>query len=116
MSRGCFPIALSEKRRAAIVKAAGCNALVVFPGNFGPETPETLITKYSDGPCMFAAAAFDHHGRALKKTYPFAACERAGTNGYVFYCQYNGRGGTAAPGRRLWLPAVLSALLRQQVA
>ena len=84
VSRDCFPIALSERRRAAIVKtcggniyecpvtvenesdmlaavenvkAAGCNALVVFLGNFGPETPETLIAKYFDGPCMFVAAA-----------------------------------------------------------
>ncbi len=84
VSRDCFPIALSKKRRAAIVKtcggniyecpvtvenekdmlkavedvkAAGCNALVVFLGNFGPETPETLIAKYFDGPCMFVAAA-----------------------------------------------------------
>ena len=84
VSRDCFPIALSEKRRAAIVKQcrgglyecpvtvenekdmlkavedvkkAGCNALVVFLGNFGPETPETLIAKYFDGPCMFVAAA-----------------------------------------------------------
>ena len=84
VSRDCFPIALSERRRAAIVKtcggniyecpvtvenesdmlaavenvkAAGCNALVVFLGNFGPETPETLIAKFFDGPCMFVAAA-----------------------------------------------------------
>ena len=84
VSRDCFPIALSERRRAAIVnaykgelyeckvtvenekdmlaaledvKAAGCNALIVFLGNFGPETPETLIAKYFDGPCMFVAAA-----------------------------------------------------------
>ena len=84
VSRDCFPIALSEARRAAIqkaytgelyacpvtvenerdmlaavadVQAAGCNALVVFLGNFGPETPETLIAKYFDGPCMFVAAA-----------------------------------------------------------
>jgi len=84
VSRDCFPIALSEKRRANIVaaygkglyecpvtvenekdmlkavedvKAAGCNALVVFLGNFGPETPETLIAKNFDGPCMFVAAA-----------------------------------------------------------
>jgi L-fucose isomerase-like protein len=86
VSRDCFPITLSEKRRAAIaaayadatalyecpvtvenekdmqkavadVKAEGCNALVVFLGNFGPETPETLIAKYFDGPCMFVAAA-----------------------------------------------------------
>ena len=84
VSRDCFPIALSEKRRKAIVEAypgelyecpvtvenekdmlaaaadvkkAGCNALVVFLGNFGPETPETLIAKEFDGPCMFVAAA-----------------------------------------------------------
>ncbi len=84
VSRDCFPIALSEKRRSAIkaaykgelyecpvtveneadmlkavadVKAANCNALVVLLGNFGPETPETLIAKNFDGPCMFAAAA-----------------------------------------------------------
>ena len=84
VSRDCFPIALSERRRAAIVKAydgelyecpvtvenekdmqkstadvkaAGCNALVVFLGNFGPETPETLLAKEFDGPCMFVSAA-----------------------------------------------------------
>ena len=84
VSRDCFPIALSERRRAAIkaayagelyecpvtvenekdmlkavadVKAQDCNALVVFLGNFGPETPETLIAKNFDGPCMFVAAA-----------------------------------------------------------
>ena len=84
VSRDCFPRPLSEMRRANIakaceggvyecpvtveneadmlravadVKAADCNALVVFLGNFGPETPETLIAKYFDGPCMFVAAA-----------------------------------------------------------
>ena len=84
VSRDCFPIALSEARRSAIkaaykgdlyecpvtvesekdmekavedVKKAECNALVVFLGNFGPETPETLIAKEFDGPCMFVAAA-----------------------------------------------------------
>ena len=85
VSRDCFPIQLSQKRRAAIVKAYGekniyecpvtveneldmqkavadvkaneCNALVVFLGNFGPETPETLIARHFDGPCMFVAAA-----------------------------------------------------------
>ena len=84
VSRDCFPVALSEMRRAAIKKAywdelyecmvtveneldmqkavadvknAGCNALVVFLGNFGPETPETLIAKHFDGPCMYVAAA-----------------------------------------------------------
>lgn len=87
VSRDCFIRSLSERRRAAVVKAcataginvneikvtvenendavkaveeakqAGCNALVVFLGNFGPETPETLIKKFFDGPCMFVAAA-----------------------------------------------------------
>ncbi len=84
VSRDCFPVALSQRRRAAIVSAykgklyecpvtvenekdmlsavadvtaAGCNALVVFLGNFGPETPETLIAKNFDGPCMYVAAA-----------------------------------------------------------
>ena len=87
VSRDCFPIALSERRRAAIVAAchergldvvevskaveneqdmlaavdeaekAGCNALTVFLGNFGPETPETLVAKSFDGPVMFVSAA-----------------------------------------------------------
>ncbi|MBQ8897439.1 MAG: fucose isomerase [Clostridia bacterium] len=84
VSRDCFPIDLSIRRRKAIVnayagelyecpvtvenekdmlaavadvKAAGCNALIVFLGNFGPETPETLIAKNFEGPCMFVAAA-----------------------------------------------------------
>ncbi len=39
------------------VKAAGCNALVVYLGNFGPEISETLLAKHFDGPCMFSAAA-----------------------------------------------------------
>lgn len=87
VSRDCFPMSLSESRRQAVVaaytknygeiyecpvvvesevhmqkaladvNAAGCNALVVYLGNFGPETSETLLAKYFDGPVMFAAAA-----------------------------------------------------------
>ncbi|AEB07814.1 L-fucose isomerase related protein [Coriobacterium glomerans PW2] len=87
VSRDCFPIELSERRRSAIAaacaerelavteikttvqseaemlaavdeaRAAGVNALTVFLGNFGPETPETLIAQRFDGPCMFVAAA-----------------------------------------------------------
>ena len=87
VSRDCFPITLSEKRRAAIaekcgqktlnfveikttvenekdmlkavaeLKENGCNAACVFLGNFGPETPETLIAREFDGPVMFVAAA-----------------------------------------------------------
>jgi len=85
VSRDCFPIELSSVRRAAVakaygdiyeckttvenendmlkavedVKAAGVNALVVFLGNFGPETSETLIAKYFCGPVMYVAAAED---------------------------------------------------------
>ena len=85
VSRDCFPIALSTQRRKNIaaacedldlyecpttveneadamkaledVKSHGCNALAVFLGNFGPETPETLIAKGFDGPVMYVAAA-----------------------------------------------------------
>ena len=39
------------------VKAAGCNALVVYLGNFGPEISETLLAKHFEGPKMFIAAA-----------------------------------------------------------
>ena len=84
VSRSCFPKSLSERRRKALVKAYGSdiyecplivenendaksavenalkndvNALVVFLGNFGPETPETLISEWFDGPIMYVAAA-----------------------------------------------------------
>ena len=39
------------------IKAAGCNALCVYLGNFGPEISETLLAKYFNGPKMFIAAA-----------------------------------------------------------
>jgi L-fucose isomerase-like protein len=87
VSRDCFPAALARTRRANVVAACkssgidiaevdrvveneedmlaavdearvtGVNALVVFLGNFGPETPETLIAREFDGPCMYVAAA-----------------------------------------------------------
>ena len=87
VSRDCFPMTLSESRRQAVVAAytekygeiyecsvcveneihmraalkevkdAGCNALVVYLGNFGPETAETLLAKEFGGPVMFVAAA-----------------------------------------------------------
>ncbi|MDO4571926.1 MAG: fucose isomerase [Clostridia bacterium] len=97
VSRSCFPRALSERRRAALkaayagelyecpvtveseldarravedLRGAGVNALVVFLGNFGPETPETLLAEWFDGPIMYIAAAegdgdlFDGRGDA----------------------------------------------------
>ena len=87
VSRDCFPMTLSETRRKALVaayekkygeiyecptcvenelhmrkalsevRAAGCNALVVYLGNFGPESSETLLAKEFGGPVMFVAAA-----------------------------------------------------------
>ncbi len=39
------------------IKAAGCNALCVYLGNFGPEISETLLAKHFNGPKMFIAAA-----------------------------------------------------------
>lgn len=92
VSRDCFVVSLSERRRKAVaeayeraggtiyqcpvtvenetdmkkavadVQAAGCNALVVFLGNFGPETPETLIAKNFSGPVMYCAAAEETGG------------------------------------------------------
>ncbi len=87
VSRDCFPLELSRRRRLEVAKAAqakkiplveirtvvekeihvlealaeirdqGVNALVVFLGNFGPEGPSTLLAQRFDGPVMFVAAA-----------------------------------------------------------
>lgn len=87
VSRDCFPVELSIKRRMAVVKActdngldiceiktaienekdvlkalgglknADVNALVVYLGNFGPEGPETMLAQKFNGPAMFVAAA-----------------------------------------------------------
>lgn len=87
VSRDCFPVELSQKRRQAImtfvekmemsvveidtiveneddvimalgeIETSGANALCIFLGNFGPEGPETLLAQKFNGPVMFAAAA-----------------------------------------------------------
>ena len=89
VSRDCFPIELSKKRRDLVVRecrdkkipvskiqavvenekdvltaleeirGVGANALVIYLGNFGPEGPETLLAQKFGGPVMFAAAAED---------------------------------------------------------
>lgn len=103
VSRDCFPMSLSASRRSAVVKeyekygeifeckitvenekdamkalsevkAEGCNALVVYLGNFGPETSETLIAKYFDGPVMYAAAAEEPCGDSLCDSRGDAYC------------------------------------------
>ena len=38
------------------IKKAGCNALCVYLGNFGPEISETLLAKHFEGPKMIIAA------------------------------------------------------------
>ena len=43
------------------IKKAGCNALCVYLGNFGPEISETMLAQYFDGPKMFVAAAEEMH-------------------------------------------------------
>ncbi|NME84315.1 L-fucose/L-arabinose isomerase family protein [Clostridium sp. SM-530-WT-3G] len=95
VSRDCFPMSLSENRRKAVVqeykerygeifecptcveneihmrqalkeiKDANCNALVVYLGNFGPETSETLLAKEFGGPVMFIAAAEERGDKLL---------------------------------------------------
>ena len=46
----------------ADIQAAGCNALCVYLGNFGPEIAETMLAKSFDGPVMFCAAAEESQG------------------------------------------------------
>ncbi len=87
VSRDCFPIELSRKRREKVfkecrkkglpivkiatiieneknamealeeIRAKGVNALVIYLGNFGPEGPTTILAQKFGGPVMFAAAA-----------------------------------------------------------
>ena len=87
VSRDCFPESMSAARRKSVianylanygtiyecpvvvtnetdmmkavedVNSNKVNALVVYLGNFGPETAETLIAKWFNGPVMFVAAA-----------------------------------------------------------
>ncbi len=87
VSRDCFPITLSDRRSQEVVAAAkeqgveiyrsktvvesetdmlkavddiqaeGVNALVVYLGNFGPESAETIIAQKFAGPVMYVAAA-----------------------------------------------------------
>lgn len=87
VSRDCFPVELSQKRKAGVlnecqnkkipladietivenekdslkaleeIRKKKVNALVVYLGNFGPEGPTTMLAQKFDGPVMFAAAA-----------------------------------------------------------
>ena len=87
VSRDCFPIELSRKRRIRVAEECKIrklpvieidtiienekdvllaleeihekkiNALVIFLGNFGPEGPTTMLAQRFNGPVMLAAAA-----------------------------------------------------------
>ncbi len=89
VSRDCFPIELSRKRRKNLIaeckkanvpvveidtiienekdvlkaldelKKNDINALVLYLGNFGPEGPTTMLAQKFGGPAMFVAAAED---------------------------------------------------------
>lgn len=89
VSRDCFPIELSRRRRQHVVAACkelkvpvteietiienerdvlkaldeirqkGVNALTLYLGNFGPEGPTTLLAQKFGGPAMVVAAAED---------------------------------------------------------
>ena len=55
------------------IKKAGCNALCVYLGNFGPEIAETLLARHFDGPKMFVAAA-EETGSSLTQGRGDAYC------------------------------------------
>ncbi len=87
VSRDCFPVELTRRRLSALLEAlkaigveataaetiiesetdavaahrqlteSGCNAAVVFLGNFGPEGPTTQFIQRFSGPVMVCAAA-----------------------------------------------------------
>jgi len=87
VSRDCFPVELSRKRRRQVarecrakkipviemqtiiereadvlraleeIREKKVNALAIYLGNFGPEGPTTMLAQKFDGPVMFAAAA-----------------------------------------------------------
>lgn len=108
VSRDCFPMSLSQSRRIEVVKeckklgldiyecpttienerdmlkaldeviSAGVNALVVYLGNFGPESSEVLLAKNfkakTNGAVMFIAAAEEDCGNALVDSRGDAYC------------------------------------------
>ena len=53
---------LHMKKALEDIQKAGCNALCVYLGNFGPEISETMLAQQFDGPVMFCAAAEENIG------------------------------------------------------
>ncbi len=56
------------------IKKAGCNALCVYLGNFGPEISETMLAQNFDGPKMFCAAAEEDYDSVTTKGRGDAYC------------------------------------------
>ena len=111
VSRDCFPISLTERRLSALMaalgkkkiaahrcaviienethmlaalddlRAAGCNALVVYLGNFGPEGPTTQLMQRFPGPAMVCAAAEENQA-VLERDRGDALCG-------LLNCSYN---------------------------
>lgn len=111
VSRDCFPAALSKRRQDVLMKSlrkvgvkahkckviienekdalaalddltkAGCNAAVVYLGNFGPEGPTTLFIQRFKGPSMVIAAA-EEDKNVLAKDRGDALCG-------MLNCSYN---------------------------
>ena len=111
VSRDCFPDTLSRERLAAIMREAkkqslpvtametmvmyekdiepaikelrdkGCNAMVLFLGNFGPEGPETILVKQFAGPSMVVGAE-EESGKSLVQGRGDALCG-------MLNCSYN---------------------------
>ncbi len=109
VSRDCFPIELSRKRREKVLESCkknktpvhrldtiienekdvskaleeihkqGINALVIYLGNFGPEGPNTLLAQKFNGPVMFAAAA-EESGNTLFQDRGDAYCGMLSTS------------------------------------
>jgi L-fucose isomerase-like protein len=97
VSRDCFPIDLSRKRKAKVLESCnkmkidvhgldtiienekdvltameeihkkGINALVIYLGNFGPEGPNTLLAQKFNGPVMFAAASEESGDKLIQE-------------------------------------------------
>ncbi|MCP4752488.1 MAG: fucose isomerase [Proteobacteria bacterium] len=95
VSRDCFPIELSKKRKREVIQACNgmnlpitdietvienendtqkalvelkeksINALIIYLGNFGPEGPLTLLAQNFKGPVMLVAAAEENTGVLL---------------------------------------------------
>ena len=120
-SRGNFSAALASERLAAVMehldadsfnavervlraesdvplilsalREKGCNALVLYLGNFGPEVPEALLIQRFEGPAMLAAAAEEDRAHLHEK------------RGDAYCGLLNACYGLSLYGRRVYLPA-----------